>query len=223
MHLYSVSPRAEVVHDHELAADAVRDVTAFLGASERIVGFAYDPFTDHFFLRLEPGNRIRVVDRPALKIKREFVVEGAQGGSGDMAVRPRDGHLLLIDGDKPELLEVTRLGAYVQRMPLAGLSAAPLGIAVDMKTEDILILDSNRRVVHRYATGGHELEQVTLDRSVTSCLGYDADKREIYAPLGGPGSGVGVFSSAGKLIRTVEVAAGDTLIDTGPHSFFRMF
>ena len=74
LHRYSTSADspAEI---HDAGSDGTRaSVPSFLAVGERLVGFAYDPFTDHFFLRLAPGDLIRVVDRPARAIKREFTV-----------------------------------------------------------------------------------------------------------------------------------------------------
>jgi len=95
LHVYTV--------DHEKPATVARrpwrttplEVPSFIKEGERLTGFAYDPFTDHFFLRLAPGDRMRVVDRPARAVKREFAIgtDPASRG-GDMAVRPaRRAHL----------------------------------------------------------------------------------------------------------------------------------
>lgn len=223
LHLYSVGPRPAVVHDLAVASDPARDVPAFVGESERVVGFAYDPFTDHLFLRLAPGDRIRVVDRPARKIKREFALVGATSDSGDMAVRPRDGHLFVVDGTKAELLETTRLGAFVRRLALGGLSDTPAAVAVDMRSEELLVLARDGRTVRRYGAEGRFLGQCSLARPVEPCLGFDADQQQLYAPLSGSPSRVGVFNASGQLVKTVTIAPGDTLLDAGPHSFFRMF
>src|SRR5471032_2047214 len=109
LHVYSLaSPTAPDIADR--GPEPALDVPSFLAAGETVTGFAYDPFTDHFFLRLAPGNRIRVVDRPARAVKREFVVSGLPAtGGGDLAVRPRDGHIFLVHPTEPMVIELTRL------------------------------------------------------------------------------------------------------------------
>lgn len=223
MHLYSVSRKPQVIHDVAIAADVARDVPAFVNESEQVVGFAYDPFTDHLFLRLAPGDRIRVVDRPARKIKREFALAGAHSRTGDIAVRPRDGHILIIDGNEPELLETTRLGEFVRRLRLDGGPAQPVAIAVDQKSEDLFVLDADLRTVTRCDSTGRALGRSVLSRIVEPSFAYDGNAQQFYAPLRDTPASVGVFDLKGQLVRTVNISAGDTLIDTGPHSFFRMF
>src|SRR5476649_2756664 len=73
LHVYSLASAAhETVHD--TGPEGATDVPSFIAPDEILTGLAYDPFTDHFFLRLAPGNHFRVVDRPARTIKREFKV-----------------------------------------------------------------------------------------------------------------------------------------------------
>src|SRR5215203_4359571 len=68
LHIYSVeSTQPTMVND--VAGEARATLPSFLADGERLDGFAYDPFTDHFFLRVGPGNLIRVVDRPARAVK----------------------------------------------------------------------------------------------------------------------------------------------------------
>src|SRR5436190_17530024 len=95
MHVYFTGSGApEVIGD--AGGDRQVDVPSFLEPEDALTGLAYDPFTDHLFLRLAPGNQIRVVDRPARAIKREFTIDGlSAAGGGDLAVRPRDGHIFL--------------------------------------------------------------------------------------------------------------------------------
>src|SRR6185436_8779329 len=79
------APAPTVVVD--VSGDARTEVPSFLEPEDQLTGLAYDPFTDHLFLRLAPGNKIRVVDRPARAIKREFTIESlSTTGGGDLAV-----------------------------------------------------------------------------------------------------------------------------------------
>src|ERR1700690_1398515 len=73
LHVYSLASTAhETVRD--TGPEGAVDMPSFVAPNEILMGLAYDPFTDHFFLRLAPGNHFRVVDRPARAIKREFNV-----------------------------------------------------------------------------------------------------------------------------------------------------
>jgi hypothetical protein len=223
LHLYSVAAQPEAVHDTAVDADPAHEVSAFVAADERVVGFAYDPFTDHFFLRLAPGNRMRVVDRPARKIKREFEIERATAAAGDMAVRPRDGHVFLIDGTAPELMETTRLGGFVRRISLEGITGSLVAVAIDMKSEDILVVGSDGRTVHRFDRDAQPRGRTELASQVEPGIGYDAESEELYARLADQPNTGAVFDRKGRLLRTIAITAGDSFIDVGPHSFFRMF
>ncbi|MSU66734.1 MAG: hypothetical protein EXS38_11680 [Opitutus sp.] len=64
LHVYLLATdRSEQVQDRGDGRAA--DVPSFLAENERLTGFAYDPYTDHFFLRLAPeiGSRSSI-DRP---------------------------------------------------------------------------------------------------------------------------------------------------------------
>jgi hypothetical protein len=223
MHLYSVQPHATAIHDTAITTDAIEDVPAFLLPHESITGFGYDPFTDHFFLRLAPGNHIRVVDRPARKIKRDFFIHELPGGStGDVAVSPRDGHLFLIDSKNPAVFVATRLGEYLRTLSLEGQTAPAVGVAFDMDRNELLLLQADRRTIRRYDLQGHPVGTTVLAVPVRASLAYDSEQHEIVAPLPGRDA-AGVFDESGKEIRTQPLRPQDELIDVGPHSFFRMF
>ena len=223
LHVYALaSSHASVLSDTSGDATSV-DVPDFLEPGETLTGFAYDPFTDHFFLRLAPGNKIRVVDRPARAVKREFSAEGAPAtGGGDLAVRPRDGHLFLAHPTEPALIELDRFGNSVRTLQLTGLVGAPAGVAFDAAHDRLLVLapDGAPRVTI-HDLDGKLLTAITLDRTVApGALGFDAEQRELYAPLA-DSSAVGIFGEDGKLRRTLPLTAA--FIDVGPRSFLRMF
>lgn len=195
---------------------------SFLEQDEGLTGFAYDPYTDHFFLRLAPGNRIRVVDRPARAIKREFNVEGPPAGGGDLTVRPRDGHLFMVDATAPTVWEFTRLGKPVQAIVLETLVSPPRGIAYDAGEDGLLLyLTDAQPQIARFSMQGALQGVVTVDRELAGPLAFDAVKREIYAPLAPDGRDVGVFDQAGRLLRTA--AAAGVFFDVGVRSFIRVF
>ena len=221
MHVYAgASGTATAVQD---ASDtATTDAPSFVEPDEQITGFAYDPFTDHFFLRLAPGNRIRVVDRPARAIKREFVVAGLPAtGGGDLTVRPRDGHLFLLPPAGREIAEVTRLGKLTRTFELAGIAGVPRGIAYDSGAGRLLVLNADGRRVTAHDFDGRRLGEFDLEREGGAALAIDADKREIYAPLAGEKGIVGVFNETGRLLRTLALPAA--FVDVGPRSFVRVF
>lgn len=223
-HLYSVADRATTIHDVALTPDRSADTPSCLAAGDELLGFAYDPFTDHLFLRLAPGNHIRVVDRPARKIKLEFDLEGVDlRGGGDLAVCPRTGHIYFIDRSAATLVETTRFGKFVGRVTLAGRSQPAAAIAFDMRQEQLLVLDGDGRAVSRFTRGGDLVGTLTLEDPVGRSLGYDADRRELYGIARDHPNEVSVFDEQGRRVRTIPIAAGDTFLDVGPHSFFRMF
>ena len=219
LHVYSVGS-ADTSRILDITAGTTH-VPSFLEAGEQLTGVAYDPFTDHFFLRLAPGNRIRVVDRPARAIKREFATaEMADAGGGDLAVKPRDGHLFLLHASEPIVVELTRLGKYLRRIPLATLRAPAKGIAYDSARDRLLILGEDRRRVTVHALDGSRAGEFTLEHEVSGPIGFDAEKRELYA-VRGDGAEIGVFDEAGRTLRTIREQAA--FIDVGPRSFVRVF
>lgn len=225
VHLYSIAPNASEIHDAGIeVSDSAHSVPSFLEPDDRLTGFAYDPFTDHFFLRLTPGNHIRVVDRPARKIKHEFVIDGiAPESGGDLAVSPRDGHLYLVDPSGPAIDEATRLGKLIGRIALQGRSAPAAAIAFDPAQNRLIVLSGDGITVERFGLKGEKIDAATLDRRVQPSLAYDADQRELFAPLVDVAGIVGVFDEHGHIARTITIDANDRFIDVGPHSFLRVF
>jgi hypothetical protein len=225
LHLYSVNDKALEIGDVPLdPEDSAHPTPSFLGAEDRLLGFAYDPFTDHFFLRLAPGNVIRVVDRPARKIKREFTIDGIPPLVGtDLAVSPRDGHLFLVDASDPALVETSRLGERIRLVHLDGRSTPAKALAFDMERSRLIALGADGRTLDFYNRDGLRLTQATLAKAVEPSLAYDATSRELYAPLRDAPTSVGVFSETGVLLRTIPVRGGASFLDVGPHSFLRVF
>ena len=222
LHVYAIeTPSGARVRDTGQPATA--DVKSFLEDGEQLTGFAYDPFTDHFFLRLAPGNRLRVVDRPARAIKREFVVEGlaADGRGGDLAIRPRDGHVFFLQPGASAIMETSRLGKRVREFALAGVSGAT-GLAYDARDNRLFALHADGREISFHDTDGQRLGGVTLDRAVAASLAFDEETREFYAPLRETRGAIGVFGADGRLVRTLE-PSGAAFVDVGPRSFVRVF
>lgn len=225
LHVYAVEPPA-AANIRDTGQPATSDVPSFLESDEQLTGFAYDPFTDHFFLRLAPGNQIRVVDRPARAIKREFTVEGLTG-AGDLAIRPRDGHVFFLQAGKASVLETTRLGKPVREIGLTGISdaSAAQGIAYDAGANRLLLLHRDGRTISFHDMDGGQHGGLTLEREAAASLAFAAESQEIYAPLAGvtgASGSIGVFTVDGRLVRTIEAGRG-ACVDVGPRSFVRVF
>ena len=219
LHVYSLATvGSDRVSDYGDGRTA--EAPSFVGSDEKVTGFAYDPFTDHFFLRLEPGNRIRVVDRPARAIKREFTIEEALPKSGgDLALRPRDGHLFLLDPDA--VMETTRLGKLVRTFSLKGTHGVPTAIAFDMARDRVLALGADGRQVTVHDLNGARVGEIALEQPVGRSLAFDAESREFYAPLQNRPNEIGVFNEAGRMSRTIP--AQGPLVDVGQRSLIRVF
>lgn len=197
-------------------------VPAFVEAGDEVTGMAYDPFTDHFFLRLAPGNRFLVVDRPARSVKRRFTVTAMPTtGGGDLAIRPKTGHVYLLRPGDAALDEITRLGDWVRVIRLDPAPALPAAIAYDSIRDRLLVLFGTNQVVPYTLAGRQAGEPIRLQQPVGPSLGFDPERREYYAPLTGSDSRIGVFGEDGRLQRTLDQDAAS--VDVGPRSFLRMF
>ncbi|MBC8039169.1 MAG: hypothetical protein H7Y06_01355 [Opitutaceae bacterium] len=224
-HTYVAGPAHSTVIDL-LPGSPSAAVETFPTSDHELLGIAYDPFTDHLFLRIYPGNFIRVIDRPAGKIKRSFYVPNLLAGPGDLAIRSIDRHLFIAHPSLPAVVEITPLGAIVRTLPLHNLQAPPAGVAYDQKKNRLLILQGGDLAhVGTYDLSGKRLAGVALDRNVRlTSLAYDSDAAEFYVPLLDQPA-VGIFNAQGHLIRTLPSPTGRTneFIDVGPRSLIRMF
>jgi hypothetical protein len=220
LHVYTIAASgAETIRDRDPTGGGFVDRPSFLGVDDVLTGFAYDPFTDHFFLRLAPGNRIRVVDRPAQAVKREFTISGLPEGGGDLAARPRDGHLFLVHPSAPALLECTRLGKLLRTIPLEGITEPPLGVAFDPARNEFLVLGPDGLRVSTHDPSGRQRREIRLERAAAS-LSFDPDRRELHAPLR-EGGGVATFDESGRQIHVSSEPAA--FVDVGARSFIRVF
>lgn len=221
LHIYSVAPQAERPITDTGPGQAA-STPSYLKREDRVAGFAYDPYTDHFFVRLEPGHHIRVVDRPARKIKREFDIAGAEvKTAGDLTARPRDGHLFLLGTPAGTVVETSRFGKVIRSFQLQDVTGTPSGLACDPVRNHLLVLASDGRRVTRHELDGRRLGELALAETAIASLAYDAEARELFAPLRDRPGEIGVFDEQGRLLRT-ERAPG-RLIDVGPRSFLRVF
>ena len=225
-HAYVASRAQNPVLDLRVGSPALA-VPTFLSPANTLYGIAYDPFTDHLFLRIFPGNFIRVIDRPAGKIKRSFTVEGLPAGSGDLAIRSSDRHLFFAHPVLPAVVESTLYGRFVRTLALTDLPQPPAGVAYDQRRDELLILSSGELAeVVTYDLAGKRLNAVTLDRKVSRrSLAYDSVADEFYCRLSEEAA-LGVFNRQGHWQRSIPLPPADErgeFIDVGARSLLRLF
>lgn len=223
LHLYTApSTQPAALLDTAPGSPAVPvDIPTFLAPGETLTGLAYDPFTDHLFLRLAPGNVIRVVDRPARAIKRTFTVATLPAtGGGDLAVRPRDGRIFFAHPSEPALVVTDRFGRAERILRLATLTTPPTGVAYDSVRNQLLVLnpgDPARITAH--APDGDLIATMILDRPTAATgLAYDPLAQEFYLTTT---TSVAIFAVSGHSLRTLPQPAA--FLDLGPRSLLRLF
>lgn len=227
-HAYLYSPAlGPTIRDISPASgDELAGIPAYIEQGEQVLGMAYDPYTDHLFIRLFPGNHVRVVDRPAAAVKRAFRAPNLPLGGHDLAIRSRDRHLFFTDPTAPALFETDLNGELEGYIRLEGLRTPPWGVAYDPVSEELLVLaDETSDRVHRFDHAGKALGDVHLAKPVQGMsLGFDPDAREYFASLA-DGSAFGVFDARGRLLRLLPRPAADreAYIDIGPRSLLRLF
>lgn len=204
----------------------IAQIPAYVETGEQVIGLAYDPYTDHLFIRIFPGNFIRVVDRPAGKVKRVFLARSLPLGGHDLAIRSRDRHLFFTDPTGPALIETDLNGELQNHIRLAGLEKPIWGVAHDMRSDELLVLaaETSDRVL-RYSLSGALMSELPLAQPVQGAsLAYDSVERLYYASLA-DGSAIGVFDHKGRLLRRMSrpPAEREVFIDIGPRSLLRLF
>ena len=224
-HTYVAATGAAPILDLATGAPTI-EMPSPLRLADDIYGIAYDPFTDHLFVRSFPGNYIRVIDRPARRIKRDFTVEGLPEGRGDLAIRSSDRHLFFVHPAEPVLVESTLFGKHVRDIPLETLQGPPAGVAYDQKRDQFLVLTGGDLAqVTTFSLAGKRLGAVGLDRNVLlAALAFDSVAREIYVPLHDE-CAIGVFDLNGHLLRSLPVPSTQSRdhVDVGPRSLIRLF
>ncbi|MCU0793651.1 MAG: hypothetical protein MUE42_12560 [Opitutaceae bacterium] len=228
-HLYLYSPAAgeNSIRDVDPRSGAeLAKIPAYNQPGEYLLGIAYDPFTDHLFLRLFPGNHVRVVDRPAAAIKRSFIAPNLPLGGHDLAIRSRDRHLFFTDPTGPALIETDHRGELVGHLVLTGLQRPVCGVAHDALADELLVLpDITGDRLLRYSLDGALVRETKLELPVQGySLAYDSTTGETFASLA-DGSAIGVFDPQGRLLRRLSRPAAnrEVFIDTGQRSLLRLF
>lgn len=201
-------------------------IPAYVEPGEHVLGMAYDPFTDHFFIRLFPGNHVRVVDRPAAAIKRSFRAPAIPMGGHDLAIRSRDRHLFFTDPSAPAFFETDINGELEHYHRLEGLAAPAWGVAYDSLNNELLVLPNEKSDhVLRFTAEGRFVGRLPLEVSVQGMsLAFDSEAREYFASLA-DASAIGVFDHRGRLLRRLPRPSADreTFLDIGPRSLLRLF
>lgn len=225
-HTYVAATGDAPILDFAAGAPSAKIPSCLFSANE-LYGIAYDPFTDHLFLRTSPGNFIRVIDRPARAIKYDFTAEGlpAKGG-GDLAIRSSDRHLFFVHPTEPVLVETTLRGKHMRDIKLEGLCEPPFGVAYDQKLDRFFVLTGGDLAkITTCSLAGKRLGAVGLDRCVLlTSLAFDSVAREFYVPLRDE-SAIGVFDLKGNLVRSIPVPSTQNRdhVDVGPRSLIRLF
>jgi hypothetical protein len=205
----------------------VPSFVAVVGGAE---AFAYDPFTDHFYIRRAQSNRFLVVDRPARAIKRSFEVAGWPAGRADLTVDPARQNLWLAEPDAPVLWETRRDGRLLRRLTLPGLSAPVTGLAYDVRGERLLIAGAVG-LEWRARADGRVLATFAPPQAIQpGILAYDAARGEIFAVAaeeGGAGlQTVVVFDATGVFLRRWALPLDGPRIeglDVGDRALLRLF
>ena len=227
-HAYLYSPAlGPTIRDVDpLSGDEKTGVPAYVDHGEHVLGMAYDPYTDHFFIRLFPGNHIRVIDRPAAAIKRSFRAPSIPLGGRDLAIRSRDRHLFFTDPTAPAVFETDINGELEHYHKLEGLEAPAWGVAYDSIQDELLILPAEKsdRLI-RFSATGARLGELLLEVPVQGMsFAFDSEAREYFASLA-DASAIGVFDARGRLLRRLPRPSPEreTFIDVGPRSLLRLF
>jgi uncharacterized protein YjiK len=222
-HIYLTTAASAAIHDHGPAPAAVR---AVLAPGERALGLAYDFNTDHLFVRIAPGQVIRVVERPSGRILRDMPLprELHTTAPADLAIRSHDRHLFAAHPDGRSIVELTLFGGFVRRFELRGLTAPIGGLAYDQQGGRLLVLTAAAPAhVGVVSPEGRIEDLVALTTPVSPVsLGYDSDARRFFVPLA-DGRSLGEFDATGRLLAVHPAADTITAVDAGRRAFVRLF
>ena len=141
-------------------------------------------------------------------------------GGGDLAVRPRDGHIFLAVPSEETIIETDRFGKFQRALTVP---PGVQGLAYDDERDELVMVSNAGANMLRIDRAGQSRPVSPLSHAVTSdTLGYDSIRRELYAPLF-RAKQLGVFDERGQLVRTLPTPIEPALLDVGPRSFLRMF
>jgi hypothetical protein len=233
-HVYWAAASGSTLHDLATASGERRTLDGHIDQDEDVLGLAYDHFTDYLFLRLSPGDVIRIVNRPAgtrvrdLKLTPEVAVSRDETAVNalDLTVRSRNRHIFAVDPRETAIVEFTLAGDKVRRITIARPPRGPIGgLGFDQRRDHLVVLfASSPAVLAEVTLEGTIVHQTNLAAAVHPVsLGCDSEAGEYFVPLAE--GGIGAFDRDGRLLRTHRVPAGATpaAIGAGPRAFLRLF
>jgi hypothetical protein len=235
-HVYLAGPGGAPIQDRpvDLATPAV-ELEGYVEDHERVVGLAYDYNTDHLWLRVLPGDLLRVVNRPARRIEAEYPAASGEIAAGtpslDLAVRSADRRVFAVAADGRTVLVIHQLGRRLAAIePEGGRPAARIGgLAYDQSGDRLLVLwyDATGEMADAWVTvnrrDGRWEETVALAARVwPTSLAFDDGARELLVPLLDVAA-LGRFDRRGELRGRIPTPPGGWTIDAGKRSRLRLF
>lgn len=223
-----MAPAAAEIVDRRTVDDRQTRLPSHLTPADRAVGLAYDRNTDHLFVRIAPGDRIRVIERPS---GRQFALIRLEGGApaglaADLAIRADDRHLFFLSESGGAIIETRLDGRAVRTDALPGDMSPAAGIAIDQRNNGILLLlRSPRGPVVVLNRERQEVSRFALRAEIApTALAHDEATGHVYAPLR-PGNAIGEFDRSGTLVREFSTAGSAPMIfvDAGQRAFVRLF
>ncbi len=231
-HLYITKGGGEPIHDVTHDGAPATEVPSRTAVEEKILGLAYDSYTDELFVRLAPGNLVRVVDRPSQRHLRDMTLpelppHTANPASADLTIRSRNRHLFLVDADGRSIIEYSLFGELVRRLAPEVGRAFIGGLAFDQINDRLLVLlDGEHSAILTCTLDGREESRRELQGAVLPLsLAYDSAAQHFFVPMPG-GKTVGVFDAQGRHLSTISPTAttGDvSALASGERSFVRIF
>ena len=231
-HLYISNGGGEPIRDVAHDGSAPTEVASRTTTRETVLGLAYDFYTDELFVRLAPGNLVRVLDRPSQRQLRDMTLpelpaRTANPPSADLTIRSRNRHLFLVDADGVSIVEYTLFGGFAGRLPPRAGGEPIGGLAFDQGRDRLLVLLAGEHPCIIVCTlDGREESRCTLDRGMLPLsLAYDSTAQHYFVPMPG-GKTVGVFDIRGRLLSTITSTdpTGDVSAPASDErSFVRVF
>jgi len=232
-HVYLAGPEAGPIWDRP--AEAPHEAVAlpgFVAAGERVVGLAYDYNTDYLWLRVMPGDLLRVVNRPARRVEAEHAAAtgdvALDAGSLDLAIRSADRRVFAVAGDGLTVVVFHRQGHRLRSFaPGGGTADARIGgLAYDQTQDRLLVLwhdEAGRAwVAWDDRTGGMQYKVELPPEVRPHTLGFDDNARHLLVPLAEE-RGLGRFDTDGRKVGREDLPPGDWAIDAGQRSLLRLF
>lgn len=198
------------------------------GGGSTIVGVAYRPETDLLYVRIAPGNRVRVVSHKTGRVIEDITAGGVPAGCG--GVNPATdqvvadcglaidafGKRLFLDHPNGNPIFVTDLaGKALGKITLRNPGGSIGGLGFDESTQHLYVLYIPTHTVAEVDLQGVEIRRFKPDRPIQpESLDYDSDRAELLIPLVN-GTHLGIFDRDGKLLRQWPLARSGLAGGTG--------